>query len=91
MSFSLKTVMISCFVIATGLGLGACSSSSFGGLTAQANLMGESDEMCQGATSPAGYSRCMQEGYTSGSAGYDEEEGHFAAGSHPTSIFNSGD
>jgi hypothetical protein len=82
--------LISCFVIMSGLGLGACSSSSVDGLTGQANLMGENDEMCQGATSPAGYSQCMRERYTSGSMGYDEEEGHFAPGSRPTSLFNSG-
>jgi hypothetical protein len=84
-----KWPLISCFVIISSLGLCACGSSSFDGLKAQANLMGESDDMCQGAASPAGYSRCMQQHYASGSAGYDEEEGHFAPGSQPKSLSDS--
>ena len=77
----IRWALISCFVIVSGLGVGACSSSSVDGLKAQANLMGENDEMCQSTGSPAAYSRCMQQRYASGSAGYDEEEGHFAPGS----------
>ena len=37
-----RWLLISGFVIVAGLGLGACSSS-FGGLTAQANLAGDND------------------------------------------------
>jgi len=90
--------LISGFVIALGLGLGACSSSD--GLLAQANLLGESSEMCDsGSGAPAGnaaligsqaaYAQCMQNHLAAG-AGYDEEEGQFAPGSHSTSLFNSG-
>ena len=90
--------LISGFVIVLGLGLGACSSSD--GLLAQANLLGESSEMCDsGSGAPAGnaaligsqaaYAQCMQSHLAAG-AGYDEEEGHFVPGSHPTSLFNSG-
>jgi hypothetical protein len=86
----IKCLLISCFVIICGLGLGACGSASFDGLTAQANLLGESDEMCQGAGSPAAYSRCAQQRYASGSAGYNEEEGHFAPDSQPKSLFGAG-
>jgi hypothetical protein len=86
-----KCSLISCFVIISGLGLGACSSaSSFDGLTAQANLLGDSDEMCGGAPSPAAYSRCAQQRYMSGSAGYNEEEGNFAPGSQSKSLFSAG-
>jgi hypothetical protein len=87
----IKCALISCFVIISGLGLCACASGSFDGLTAQANLMGDSDEMCGGAGSPAAYSRCAQQRYMSGSAGYNEEEGQFAPGARPKSLFNSGD
>ncbi|HTP90535.1 MAG TPA: hypothetical protein VMJ52_02290 [Xanthobacteraceae bacterium] len=41
--------------------------------------------------SQAPYAQCMQDHLSSGQMGYDEEEGHFAAGSHPTSLFNTGD
>ena len=92
--------LISGFVIALGLGLGACSSSS-DGLLAQANLAGQASEMCDsGRGAPAGtaaligsqaaYAQCMQNHLAAG-AGYDEEEGQFAPGSHPTSLFNTGD
>jgi len=95
-----RWLLISGFVIALGLGLGACSSSD--GLLAQANLLGESSEMCDsGSGAPAGnaaligsqaaYAQCMQDHLASGQMGYDEEEGHFAPGSHSTSLFNSGD
>ncbi len=85
-----KWLTISGVVIALGLGLGACSSST-DGLMAQANLMGDSDDMCQGASSQAAYAQCMQQRSASGSAGYDEESGHFAPGSHPTSLSDVGD
>jgi hypothetical protein len=39
--------------------------------------------------SQAAYAQCMQS-HLAGGAGYDEEEGHFAPGSHPTSLFNAG-
>ena len=90
--------LISGFVIVLGLGLGACSSSS-DGLLAQANLLGESSEMfdfgrgvptgnAELIGSQAAYAQCMENHLK---AGYDEEEGHFAPGSHPTSLFNTGD
>jgi hypothetical protein len=41
--------------------------------------------------SQAAYAQCMQDHLASGQAGYDEEEGHFAPGSHATSLFNAGD
>jgi hypothetical protein len=92
--------LISGFVIVLGLGLGACSSSS-DGLLGQVNLAGQASEMCdsgRGATtgiaalngSQASYAQCMQDHLASGQMGYDEEEGHFAPGSHPASLFNSG-
>jgi hypothetical protein len=91
--------LISGFVIVLGLGLGACSSSS-DGLLGQVNLAGQASEMCdsgRGATtgiaalngSQASYAQCMQDHLASGQMGYDEEEGHFAPGSHPTLLFNS--
>ena len=92
--------LISGFVIALGLGLGACSSSE--GLLGQVNLASQASEMCDsGRGAPAGiaalngsqaaYAQCMQDHLASGQMGYDEEEGHFAPGSHPTSLFNTGD
>jgi hypothetical protein len=89
------------FVIVLGLGLGACSSSS-DGLLAQANLVGEASSMCDaGRGAPTGiaalngsqaaYAECMQDRLAPGQMGYDEEDGHFAPGSHPTSLFNTGD
>jgi len=95
-----RWLLISGFVIALGLGLGACSSSD--GLLAQANLAGQANEMCDsGRGAPTGiaalngsqaaYAQCMQDHLASGQMGYDEEEGHFAPGSHSTSLFNSGD
>jgi|HubBroStandDraft_6_1064221.scaffolds.fasta_scaffold1322023_2 hypothetical protein len=84
-----RLLLISGFVIALGFGLGACSSS-VGGLSAQANLVGDSDDMCQSAGSGAAYAQCMQQRSASGSAGYDEESGHFAPGSQPKSLFQSG-
>jgi hypothetical protein len=96
-----KWLLISGFVIVLGLGLGACSSSS-DGLLGQANLLGQSSDMCDSGRgvpmgiaglngSQAAYAQCMQDHLASGQAGYDEEEGHFAHGSHPTSLFNAGD
>jgi hypothetical protein len=85
-----KWLLISGFVVALGLGLGACSASPFGGLATQANLAGDNDAMCQGAGSGAAYAQCMQQRSASGSAGYNEEEGHFAPGSQPKSLFQSG-
>jgi hypothetical protein len=84
-----RWLLISGLVIALGFGLGACSSS-VGGLTAQANLVGDNDNMCQGTGSQAAYAQCMQQRYASGSAGYNEEDGHFAPGSQPKSLFQSG-
>jgi hypothetical protein len=92
--------LISGFVIALGLGLGACSSAS-DGLLAQANLAGQASEMCDSGTgAPTGiaalngpqaaYAQCMQDHLAQGQ-GYDEEEGHFAPGSHSTSLFHAGD
>jgi hypothetical protein len=92
--------LIACFVVAGGLGLGACSSST-DGLMAQANLVGESSSMCDsGGGVPTGLAaldgaqsaraQCMQDHYGTGQMGYDEEEGHFAPGSHPTSLFDVG-
>jgi hypothetical protein len=71
------------------------------GLTAQANLAGQSSDMCdsgQGVPtglaalqgSQAARAQCMQNQYASGQAGYGEEEGHFAPGSQPTTLFNAG-
>jgi len=87
--------------IALALSLGACSSSS-DGLMAQANLAGQSSDMCGSGSgvptglaalngSQAAYAQCMQDHYASGQMGYNAEEGHFAPGSHPTSLFNAGD
>jgi hypothetical protein len=84
-----KWLLITGFMIALGLGLGGCSASPFGGLATQANLAGDNDAMCQGAGSQAAYAQCMQQ-RSSGSAGYNEEEGHFAPGSQPKSLFQSG-
>jgi hypothetical protein len=88
-------------VIAFGLGLGACGSFS-DGLSAQANLLGQSSDMCDSGTGvstgtaaligpQSAYAQCMQSQLSSGQAGYDEEEGHFAPGSQPTSLFHVGD
>jgi hypothetical protein len=85
----MKWPLISCFVVVSGLALGACSSSSFSGLTAQANLVGQNDEMCQGASTQSAYAGCMQQRYASGSAGYDEESGHFVPGSQSRSLFSA--
>jgi hypothetical protein len=85
-----RLLLISGFMIALGLGLGACSASSLNGLSAQANLVGENDDMCQGAGSQGAYAQCMQQRSASGSAGYNEEAGHFAPGSQPKSLFQSG-
>jgi hypothetical protein len=93
--------LMSGFVIVLGLGLGACSSSS-DGLLGQVNLAGQANEMCDsGSGAPTGiaalngpqaaYAQCMQDHLASGQMGYDEEEGHFVPGSHPTSLFNAGD
>lgn len=94
-----KWPLICGFVAVLGLGLGACSSST-GGLMDQANFAGQSSDMCDsGSGAPTGiaalngpraaYAQCMQDRYASG-AGYDEEQGRFAPGSHPTSLFNAG-
>ncbi len=95
----IKWPLITCVVVVSGAALGACSSSN-DGLMAQANLVGQSSDMCdsgqgvatglaslQGAQ--AARAQCMQSQYASG-AGYDEESGHFAPGSQPTSLFNAG-
>jgi len=92
--------LISRFVIALGVGLGACSSSS-DGLLSQVNLAGQASEMCDSGGSPHGNRRIERVAsglrpvhagsLSSGQIGYDEEEGHFAAGSHPTSLFDTGD
>jgi hypothetical protein len=84
-----RWLLICGFMIVASLGLGACSSS-VGGLSAQANLVGDNDDMCQGTGSQAAYAQCMQQRYASGSAGYNEEDGHFAPGSQPKSLFQSG-
>ena len=92
--------LISGFVIALSLGLGACSSSS-DGLLSQVNLAGEASETCDsGRGAPTGiaaltgsqaaFAQCMQNHLAAG-AGYDEEEGQFAPGSLPTSLFSTGD
>ena len=93
-----KWPLISCFVIVSGLALGACSSSS-DGLMAQANLASDSADMCQSSGTPTGvallngsqaaYAQCMQQQYASGQAGYNAEEGHFAPGAQSTSLFNA--
>jgi hypothetical protein len=96
-----KWPLISGFVIALGLALGACSSSS-DGLLAQANLAGQASDMCDSGRgvatgmaaingSSATHAQCMQDHLAPGQMGYDEEEGHFAPGSRPTSLFNTGD
>ena len=88
------------FVILLGLGLGACSSSSVR-IIGPINLASQANEMCDsGRGAPTGlaalngsqatYAQCMQDHLASGQMGYDEEEGHFAPGSHSTSLFNSG-
>ncbi len=95
----IKWPLIGCFVIAVGLALGACSSST-DGLMAQANLVGQSGEMCNSGPgvatglaalqgSQAAHAQCMQNQYAFG-AGFDEESGHFAPGSQPTTLFNAG-
>jgi hypothetical protein len=94
-----RWLLISGFVLVSGLCLGACSSSS-DGLLAQANLFGESSAMCDSGSgaprgnaaligSQAAYAQCMQSHLAAG-AGYDEEQGQFVPGSHPTSLFNAG-
>jgi hypothetical protein len=86
-----RWLTIAALVAALGLGLGACSASSpLGGFAAQANLVGANDDMCGGAGSQAAYAQCMQQRYASGSAGYDEESGHFAPGAQPRSLFQAG-
>ncbi len=93
--------LISGFVIVSGLGLGACSSSS-NGLLAEVILAGQASDMCDSGGAPptgiaalngsqATYAQCMRDHYASGQMGYDEEEGHFAPGSRLTSLFNAGD
>jgi hypothetical protein len=95
-----RWLLTSGFLFVSGLCLGACSSSS-DGLLAQANLLGESSEMCDSGNgapggsavligSQAAYAQCMQSHLAAG-PGYDEEEGQFAPGSHPRSLFNVGD
>jgi len=96
-----RWLLVPGFMLALGLGLGACSSSS-DGLLAQANLAGQASEMCDsGSGAPTGiaavngsqarYAQCMQDHMASGQMGYDEEEGHFAPGSHATSLFRAGE
>jgi hypothetical protein len=91
--------LLICGVVAVlGLTLGACSSSG-DGLLSQANLMGDSSDSCGNATGvPTGlaalnghaaYAQCMQDHYASGQMGYDEEQGHFAPGSHATSLLSN--
>jgi hypothetical protein len=93
-----KRLLICGIVAVVGLTLGACSSSG-DGMMAQANLAGQSSDMCdsgQGVAtglaglqgSQAAHAQCMQNQYTSG-AGYDEESGHFAPGSHATSLLSN--
>jgi hypothetical protein len=95
----IKWPLITCVVIVSGLALGACSSST-DGLTAQANLVGQSSDMCDSGRgvatglaalngSQAARAQCMQDQYASGQ-GYDEESGHFAPGSQPKSLFQAG-
>ena len=94
-----KWPLICGFVAILGVGLGACSSSS-SGLMDQANLAGQASEMCDsgggvatgiaGLNPQAAHAECMQTQYASGQMGYDEEEGHFAPGSHPTSLLGAG-
>lgn len=94
-----KRLLICGFVAVLGLALGACSSSG-DGLLNQANLMGDSSDACGSSTGvPTGlaalngphaaYAECMQNQYASGQAGYNEEEGHFAPGSHATSLLSN--
>lgn len=94
-----KWPLISCFVIVSGLGLGACSSSS-DGLMAQANLASTANDMCDSGRGvatglaalsgpQAAYGQCVQQSYASGQAGYNAEEGHFAPGSQSNSLFNA--
>jgi hypothetical protein len=93
----MKRLLILCSAIALGLGLGACSSSS-GGLMDQASLAGEAGAMCDSGTATgiaalnpqAAHAQCMQDQYAAGQAGYNEEEGHFAPGSHATSLLSNG-
>ncbi len=95
----IKWPLISGFVIAAGVTLGGCSASN-DGLMAQANLVGQSSDMCDSgsgvATGLAGLqgaqaarAQCLQNQYAFGQ-GFDEESGHFAPGSQPTSLFNAG-
>ena len=91
--------LIAGVVIVLGLGLCACSSSG-DGLMAQANFGSQASDMCDTggvATgiaalngSQAAHAQCMQSQYASGQMGYDAESGHFAPGSQPKSLFQSG-
>jgi hypothetical protein len=93
--------VISALAIVLSLGLSACSSSS-DGLLAQANLLGQSGDMCDsGRGAPAGnaaligpqaaYAQCVHDQLAPGQAAYDEEEGQFPPGSHPSSLSDLGD
>jgi hypothetical protein len=95
----MKRLLIFCSVIALGIGLGACSSST-GGLMDQASLAGEASAMCDSGSGTAtgiaalnpqaAHAQCMQDQYAAGQAGYNEEEGYFAPGSHATSLLSNG-